>query len=247
MITRRGFLGAAGASVLLSDPALARRLSSDGAAEPWYGSGSGDPRFFSVARSGGAGVGSGGFNPAYQPQVVGYGGPEAPGTLVVSTADRFLYLVQGGGKAIRYGIGVGRHGFAWSGTAKVGRKAEWPSWRPPAEMMQRRPDLPSFMPGGPGNPLGARALYLWQGNKDTLYRIHGTLEPWTIGQSVSSGCIRMINQDVIDLYNHTPVGTKVVVLDATSSNHERHKAAVFGPSSRGSEGELISRVHQERL
>jgi lipoprotein-anchoring transpeptidase ErfK/SrfK len=116
--------------------------------------------------------------------------------------------VQPGGKAIRYGIGVGRPGFTWAGVKQVSRKAEWPDWRPPAEMLKRRPDLPPFMAGGPNNPLGARAMYLG----DSLYRIHGSNEPWTIGQAVSSGCIRLRNEDVVDLYERVKVGTKVVVI-----------------------------------
>ncbi len=133
---------------------------------------------------------------------------QPPGTIIINTDQRFLYLIQPGGKAIRYGIGVGREGFTWSGTQKITRKAEWPGWTPPPEMIARQPNLPRYMPGGPNNPLGARALYL--GN--TLYRIHGTNEAWSIGQAVSSGCIRMMNDDVIDLYNRVPVGTKVVVV-----------------------------------
>jgi lipoprotein-anchoring transpeptidase ErfK/SrfK len=159
-----------------------------------------------------------------------YSGAEPPGTIVVDPQRRFLYHVQSGGWAVRYGVGVGRQGFSWSGTATIEDKQAWPDWYPPNEMLQRQPDLMGRVerlqsgvgvPGGPSNPLGARALYLWQGKKDTLYRIHGTLEPWTIGQSVSSGCIRMINQDVIDLYNRTPVGTQVVVLDAASRGPQR--------------------------
>lgn len=139
---------------------------------------------------------------------VSYRTSETPGTIVVDTPDRFLYLVLGQGKAIRYAIGVGREGFAWAGRVRITRKAEWPNWRPPKEMLARDPSLPEFMPGGLDNPLGARALYL--GN--TLYRIHGTDEPSTIGRFVSSGCIRMLNADVIDLYNRVSVGTRVVVL-----------------------------------
>ena len=127
---------------------------------------------------------------------------------MVDTPNRFLYLVLGNGRAMRYGIGVGRPGFTWSGVKRVTRKAEWPSWRPPSEMLKRRPDLPKFMPGGPANPLGARALYLGS----SLYRVHGTNEPETIGTNVSSGCIRMLNKDVIDLYQRVRVGTKVVVI-----------------------------------
>ena len=137
---------------------------------------------------------------------------QPPGTIVIDTRSRHLYLIQPGGQAIQYGIGVGRQGFEWKGMARVGRKAEWPRWIPPKEMLARRPELPESMEGGLENPLGARALYLYQGNKDTLFRIHGTNEPNTIGQAVSSGCIRMMNADVIDLYQRVGVGTRVVVL-----------------------------------
>lgn len=141
--------------------------------------------------------------------VVPYNGKHAPGTIVINTSERRLYLVQPNGTALRYGIGVGRDGFRWSGVKTVTRKAEWPSWTPPAQMLQRRPDLPRYMPGGIDNPLGARALYLGS----TLYRIHGSNEPETIGQAVSSGCFRMTNDDVTDLYERVRVGTKVVVLN----------------------------------
>ncbi len=137
---------------------------------------------------------------------------EPPGTIVIDTSARHLYLVQPGGGAIQYGIGVGRDGFAWKGIARVGRKTEWPRWIPPKEMLKRRPDLPEEMEGGLDNPLGARALYLFQGDKDTLFRIHGTNEPDSIGKAVSSGCIRMMNADAIDLYERVKVGTRVVVL-----------------------------------
>jgi len=141
-------------------------------------------------------------------EIVPFQTAEAPGTVIVNTAERRLYLVLGNGQALRYGIGVGREGFTWSGSERITRMQEWPDWRPPAEMIARRPDLPRFMPGGPTNPLGARALYL--GN--TLFRIHGSNEPHTIGQAVSSGCIRMLNEDVIDLYERVRVGARVVVL-----------------------------------
>lgn len=147
-------------------------------------------------------------NPAHLRQVVNYTTSEAPGTIIVDTRRYFLYLVMPGGKAMRYGIGVARTGFEWTGTHRVSDKREWPSWTPPAEMHARQPGLPKFMPGGPNNPMGARALYLGS----TLYRIHGTNEPWSIGQSVSSGCIRMTNEDVIDLYRRTSIGSKVVVI-----------------------------------
>ena len=147
-------------------------------------------------------------DPKFMKQIVPYMGKEAPGTIVIDTAQRFLFLVQGDGTAMRYGIGVGRDGFTWSGMKTVSAKKEWPDWRPPEEMLQRRPDLPGFMAGGPENPLGARAMYLGS----SLYRIHGSNEPWTIGQAVSSGCFRLRNEDVIDLYDRVKVGSKVVVL-----------------------------------
>jgi lipoprotein-anchoring transpeptidase ErfK/SrfK len=137
---------------------------------------------------------------------------EPPGTIVIDTASRHLYYVQPDGQAIEYGIGVGRQGFEWKGVALVGRKAEWPRWIPPKDMLSRRPDLPESMDGGLENPLGARALYLFKGKTDTLFRIHGTNEPDSIGKAVSSGCIRMMNADVLDLYQRVPVGTRVVVL-----------------------------------
>ena len=147
-------------------------------------------------------------DPRYARQVVDYNGAEKPGTIIINTPERMLYLVEPGGKALRYGIGVGRPGFTWAGVKTVTMKKEWPDWRPPDEMLRRRPDLPHYMPGGRENPLGARALYLG----DTLYRIHGSNEPWTIGTQVSSGCIRMRNEDVIDLYGRVPVGTRVIVI-----------------------------------
>jgi lipoprotein-anchoring transpeptidase ErfK/SrfK len=141
-------------------------------------------------------------------QLVDFDTRHAPGTIVISTEERRLYYVTRRGEAIQYAVGVGRPGFEWSGTKSITMKREWPDWRPPAEMLQRRPDLPRYMAGGPDNPLGARALYLG----GSLYRIHGSNEPETIGQAVSSGCIRMTNEDVVDLYNRVRLGTKVVVL-----------------------------------
>ena len=143
----------------------------------------------------------------FLPAEVSYSTSEKPGTIIISTRKKYLYVVQEGGKAKRFGIGVGRRGFRWSGEEKVSRKAEWPAWHPPAEMREREPHLPVRMEGGEDNPLGARALYL--GN--TLYRIHGTHQPWTIGESVSSGCIRLRNEDVISLYDMVKVGAKVIV------------------------------------
>jgi lipoprotein-anchoring transpeptidase ErfK/SrfK len=143
----------------------------------------------------------------FRRQVVLYRSSEAPGTIIVHTAERFLYVVQPNGRALRYGIGVGREGFQWQGLLRITRKEEWPDWTPPSEMIERQPYLPRFMAGGPGNPMGARALYLGE----TVYRIHGTNQPKTIGSAVSSGCFRLVNGDVIDLYDRIPVGTKVIV------------------------------------
>ena len=148
------------------------------------------------------------LGPSLRRQVVEYPTNEPAGTIVIDTPNAFLYLTLGGGKALRYGIGVGRQGFTWSGSETIVRKAEWPDWYPPAEMVARQPYLPRFVAGGPGNPLGARAMYL--GNTD--YRIHGTNDPSSIGKHMSSGCIRLLNADVIDLYSRVGVGTKVVVL-----------------------------------
>jgi lipoprotein-anchoring transpeptidase ErfK/SrfK len=144
----------------------------------------------------------------YKMQVVFFRTTEPPGTLVVNTSERFLYLVQGNNRALRYGIGVGREGFQWSGLKRIDRKAEWPDWTPPPEMIERQPYLPRFMAGGSGNPMGARALYI----QGTVFRIHGTNQPWTIGSAVSSGCFRLTNPDVTDLYQRVPIGTRVVVL-----------------------------------
>ena len=163
------------------------------------------------------------IDPAFLRKEVDFATAEAPGTIVVDPGAHYLYYVQPGGRAVRYGVGVGKEGFAWSGVATINSKQEWPDWYPPAEMIERRPDIKEQLSdlqsgkgvaGGPRNPLGARAMYLWQNNKDTLYRIHGTTEPYTIGQSVSSGCIRMINQDAIDLYGRVAIGTEVKVLPA---------------------------------
>jgi len=148
------------------------------------------------------------MDPRFARQTVMYTGSEPPGTIIINTQERFLYLVEGSGRAVRYGIGVGRAGFRWVGVKQITMKREWPEWRPPDEMLKRRPDLPRYMSGGPENPLGARAMYLGS----SLYRIHGSNEPWTIGTAVSSGCIRMRNEDVIDLYDRVKVGTKVMVI-----------------------------------
>ncbi|MBX4939855.1 L,D-transpeptidase [Rhizobium binae] len=141
---------------------------------------------------------------------------EAAGTVIIDTNNKYLYLVEGNNRATRYGIGVGRDGFGWSGIVKIGRKAEWPAWTPPAEMRRREAAkghiIPAYQEGGEDNPLGARAMYLYQGGRDTIFRIHGTNQPWTIGLNMSSGCIRMMNEDVMHLYDRAPVGTKVIVI-----------------------------------
>lgn len=160
-------------------------------------------------------------DPAYRKTEVEYATREAVGNIVVDPTNHFLYYVLNGGRALRYGVGVGGEGYGWSGIATVHSKQEWPDWYPTKEYLEQRPQAKATLtelrsglgvPGGADNPLGARAMYLWQGNKDTLYRIHGTNEPWTIGKNVSAGCIRLTNEDVIDLYDRTPVGTNVVVL-----------------------------------
>jgi lipoprotein-anchoring transpeptidase ErfK/SrfK len=161
---------------------------------------------------------SGGAQGRFRRQIVSYRTSEAPGTIIIDTPHTYLYLVLGNGQAMRYGIGVGRQGFTWSGTQSITKKAEWPDWTPPPEMIKRQPYLPRYMAGGPGNPLGARAMYLGS----TEYRIHGTNAPETIGHRVSSGCIRLVNEDVIDLYNRVHVGAKVVVLPMTA-----HSAANY--------------------
>jgi lipoprotein-anchoring transpeptidase ErfK/SrfK len=172
------------------------------------------PQGWQDNRSGGWGSRGGSYGGK---QIVRYDAREQAGTIIINTSERRLYYVLGDGQAISYGIGVGREGFQWSGVAKVGAKREWPAWHPPAEMIEREliqygRQLPSRMEGGPGNPLGARALYLYEGGRDTLYRIHGTNEPRSIGLATSSGCIRMLNEEVIDLYNRVPMGAKVIVL-----------------------------------
>lgn len=169
---------------------------------------------------------------AFAPSDNQYATREPHGTIVVDTPSTYLYFVLGDGRAIRYGIGVGREGFTWSGTRTVDRKAEWPDWTPPPEMIARQPYLPRFMAGGPGNPLGARAMYL----ADTLYRIHGTNDPSSIGKNVSSGCIRMLNEDVIDLYERTSIGTRVVVLP---DRYHRPLVGSAGPDAK------VTQVDQE--
>jgi lipoprotein-anchoring transpeptidase ErfK/SrfK len=155
------------------------------------------------------------IDPKYRRQRVRYDGTGQPGSIVVDTNDKFLYLVEGGGWATRYGVGVGQAGLSLKGHATVGHKAVWPSWTPTDNMMRRKPRLVQYaggVPGGPDNPLGARALYLYRGGEDTMFRLHGTNEPWSIGRAMSSGCVRLLNDDIIDLYNRTAVGTSVVII-----------------------------------
>jgi lipoprotein-anchoring transpeptidase ErfK/SrfK len=192
----------------------------------------------------------------YLPQLVAYDTEEPKGTLVVDPQHRFLYLVLGGGQAKRYGIGVGREGFGWSGTAVVKRKAEWPPWLPPKDMQARDKEAAKWregMPGGPKNPLGARALYLYQGEADTLYRIHGTRKPRSIGRAVSSGCIRMLNNDIIELYERVPIGTRVVVLSrgqtSVTKNEQmrslKHRKDAFRAALSPKADDLTGSMHSE--
>jgi lipoprotein-anchoring transpeptidase ErfK/SrfK len=197
----------------------------------------------------------------YVPRLVDYETGEPRGTIVVDPDNRFLYLVLGQGRAKRYGIGVGREGFGWAGTALIKRKAKWPVWVPPEEMQLRDKQAAQWrkgMPGGPKNPLGARALYLYQGEVDTLYRIHGTSEPGSIGRAVSSGCIRMLNPDIVELFDRVPLGTKVVVLPRkspaareadrpTASVRKRTKAQVKSDEShKGARSRFIERRQRQR-
>jgi lipoprotein-anchoring transpeptidase ErfK/SrfK len=200
------FFAAIFAGPIMLSNAFRRNESTYYAAPPGNASPAYAPRAYAAPNQ--ADPRDGPIDPKFLRQEVAYPGREAPGTIIVDTENKFLYLIEGGGRALRYGIGVGRPGFLWAGVKTVTAKREWPDWRPPAEMLARRPDLPRFMPGGIDNPLGARALYLGS----SLYRIHGSNEPWTIGTNVSSGCIRMRNEDVTDLYQRVKVGTKVVVI-----------------------------------
>jgi lipoprotein-anchoring transpeptidase ErfK/SrfK len=179
-----------------------------------------------------------GLNPQFARRQVETPGHIAapPGTIVVDTPNRYLYLVEANGKSMRYGIGVGREGFAWAGEATIKAKQAWPTWTPPPEMLARDPSARQFakgMPGGLDNPLGARAMYLYQGDRDTLYRIHGTTEAWSIGMAVSSGCVRMLDQDVIDLYRRVSIGTKVIVMGDPTLIRAATSPAVVGSTPSG--------------
>ena len=217
MLTRRSFLATLAGSAALTgcqslaiDDPFAFRIDSPFAFRPVKQLGTPESERFGVPP-----VDLSRIDRRYHRQYVDYDGPYPRGTIVVDTGSRFLYLVGARDKTIRYGIGVGREGFAWSGRATIGRKAAWPRWTPTQDMIRRDPRLQRWAGGmdpSTGNPLGARALYLYQGGADTLYRLHGTNEPWSIGQAVSSGCVRLLNIDIIDLYERVPVGTEVVVL-----------------------------------
>jgi lipoprotein-anchoring transpeptidase ErfK/SrfK len=208
MINRRILLGALLSAPLaacqnqLSQPAPSAALDDESA---WY-IGSMEDKPFNVPL-----VDRSRMKPELARQTVAYNGPEKPGSIVVDIDQRFLYLVEENGRATRYGVGVGRQGFSWRGVAYVGRKGVWPAWSPTTTMVSLKPDLPRYREAGLDNPLGARALYLYQGGRDTLFRIHGTNEPWSIGEQVSSGCVRMLNEDVVDLYNRVPNGATVYV------------------------------------
>jgi len=222
LFTRRRFLAAATTTLVVPHAAFAQEGTFGMRIEPYVGYGQENEEGIDVNEwyigwvPDGAHrihrVNQNKLDPEFRRQLVNYTHAEQPGTIVIDPNEHFLYLLREGNTAIRYGVGTGRQGFGWSGAASIGRKAEWPDWHPPKEMRLRQPELPEMMPGGPDNPLGSRAMYLYQGNRDTLYRIHGTKEPWTIGTNISSGCIRLLNEEIADLYLRTPVGTRVVVL-----------------------------------
>ena len=204
-ISRRTFIAAA--SSMLAAPAVAA------VSEAAYFSGTISDHGFEFRRTNFTLI-----DPEWRRQLVSYPSTEAPGTIVVDTAHHHLYVIFENNTALRYGVGVGKEGFQWFGDAQIQRKAYWPDWVPPPEMLLRRPELPKFMSGGPDNPLGPRAMYLYRDGHDLGYRLHGTVEPWSIGGDVSSGCIRMFPEDVIDLFQRSPVGTKVQVLKHLASN-----------------------------
>ncbi len=205
-LTRRSLLagaGSAAAAAMLPLPALGQ-----GAASKWF-SGVAQDTGYSYRLTNFAAI-----KPQWKRQMVKYFSTEPPGTVVIDTQHHFLYWVWENNTALRYGVGVGREGFQWFGHARIDRKALWPRWVPPPEMLKRQPDLPRLVEGGAANnPLGPRAMYLYRDKRDLGYRIHGTLEPWSIGSNVSSGCIRMFPEDIIDLYQRCPIGTRVLVLE----------------------------------
>ena len=206
MITRRGFAGGMAAGFAMAGAARAQSGN-----DAYYGAPVDDHgqtyRATNLER----------IDPRWRRQLVKYVSSEPQGTVVVDTENHHLYVVFENQTALRYGVGVGRDGFKWYGRAQIARRTTWPTWTPPPEMLKRKPELPKFMAGGPENPMGARAMYLHDGPRDTGYRLHGTNEPWSVGQDGSSGCIRMITEDVIDLYGRCPIGTKVLVLKHIAS------------------------------
>lgn len=201
-ISRRKFM-LASAGLAVAGPARAAKLTEDD-----YFSGTVEDHEFAYRRTNMKVV-----EPRWHRQLVKFPHSEPPGVIVVDTPNHFLYVTFENNTALRYGVGVGKEGFQWFGRARVERKAVWPGWTPPPEMLARRPELPRHMEGGPDNPLGPRAMYLFRDGRDLAYRLHGTLEPWSIGENVSSGCVRLLPEDVIDLYGRTPVGTDVLVLE----------------------------------
>lgn len=224
-LTRRSFLVSASAALLAGCASNSRPLPQGlTAAQPLPGTPQRiDPRYLQMygalpnERFPIPAVNLSKINPVYYRQIVDYPTSEPAGTIIVDTPNRFLYLTMEGGRAMRYGVGIGRDGFAWGGQAKIQYKKEWPTWTPPAEMIARQPELEKFRNGMPpalDNPLGARALYIFQDGRDTLYRLHGTSEDWSIGKAVSSGCVRLLHHDVIDLYNRVPNGTRIIVRQA---------------------------------
>lgn len=213
LIDRRCLLGGfASAAAMSALPSLARAAQPTdealSAAEARYFSGSVADHGFEFRRTNLRAI-----DDTWRRQLVEYSHQQRPGTIIVDTSNHFLYVAYENNVALRYGVGVGLEGFKWYGSAQVDRKQIWPGWTPPPEMLKRRPDLPHHMAGGPDNPLGPRAMYLYRNGQDLGYRLHGTLEPWTIGQDASSGCVRLLPEDVVDLYQRTPIGTKVVVLE----------------------------------
>jgi lipoprotein-anchoring transpeptidase ErfK/SrfK len=223
-LSRRLFM--LGAPLLLAGCASSRRLSADSFFDGWGGSDYNYRAIYAGREDNGNPVPAidlRQIDPAFYRREVSDPTGEAPGTIVVDPNNHYLYHVHDDGLATRYGVGVGREGFGWHGNATIKRKSVWPTWTPPSDMVKRDSEAAKWargMPGGPGNPLGARAMYLFQGNRDTLYRLHGTIDPTSIGKSMSSGCIRLLNQDIIHLYNNTPTGTRVVVLSSNDPGDE---------------------------
>jgi lipoprotein-anchoring transpeptidase ErfK/SrfK len=205
-MTRRGFLVAAGAAAVMRPPREAAAATINAKMAGYFAGNITDNGITFPATNFRK------IKPRWRRQFVPYTSTEPQGTVVIDATEHFLYVIFENQTALRYGVGVGRDGFRWYGRARIDRKQLWPRWVPPPEMRERHPELPEYMDGGPGNPLGPRAMYLFRDNKDLGYRVHGTVEPWSIGTNASSGCIRMFNEDVMDLYQRCPIGTRVLVL-----------------------------------